>query len=146
MNNSSALFEIFKTFIKKAMIVYDGSQIRGGKIEKELFVSQEKNSRRRIYKTKLEKELKNLFQDETYKEFFDQFMDDNRVYNLNINFVSYAIYAFAKFYPQIKNLTNDLLKSIISDINKSKLSLDNTEKERVTLARYIRFFLSIFRE
>jgi Glu-tRNA(Gln) amidotransferase subunit E-like FAD-binding protein len=128
------------------MIVYDGSQIRGGKIEKELFVSQEKNSRRRIYKTKLEKELKNLFQDETYKEFFDQFMDDNRVYNLNINFVSYAIYAFAKFYPQIKNLTNDLLKSIISDINKSKLSLDNTEKERVTLARYIRFFLSIFRE
>jgi len=146
MNNSSALFEIFKTFIKKGMIVYDGSQIRGGKIEKELFVSQEKNSRRRIYKTKLEKELKNLFQDETYKEFFDQFMDDNRVYNLNINFVSYAIYAFAKFYPQIKNLTNDLLKSIISDINKSKLSLDNTEKERVTLARYIRFFLSIFRE
>jgi len=128
------------------MIVYDGSQIRGGKIEKELFVSQEKNSRRRIYKTKLEKELKNLFQDETYKEFFDQFVDDNRVYNLNINFVSYAIYAFAKFYPQIKNLTNDLLKSIISDINKSKLSLDNTEKERVTLARYIRFFLSIFRE
>jgi hypothetical protein len=128
------------------MIVYDGSQIRGGKIEKELFVSQEKNSRRRIYKTKLEKELKNLFQDETYKEFYDRFMDDNRVYNLNINFVSYAIYAFAKFYPQIKNLTNDLLKSIISDINKSKLSLDNTEKERVTLARYIRFFLSIFGE
>lgn len=129
------------------MIVYDGSQIRGGKLQKELIASEEKNSKKRIFRTKLEKELKNLFQDETYKEIYNMIIDDNRVYNLNINFISYTIYALVKFYDEVKDgLTNDLLKVIISDINKSKLYLENSAKERVTLARYIRFFLTILKE
>jgi Glu-tRNA(Gln) amidotransferase subunit E-like FAD-binding protein len=128
------------------MIVYDGAQIRGGKMQKVFLESEEKNNKKRVFKLKVEKELKNLFQDETYKDVFDQVMDDNRVYNLNINFIAYSIYALVKFYPEIKNLNNELLKTIISDINKNKISLNNSEKERITLARYIRFFMTIFRE